>query len=103
MKYFLGIEVARSKDGIFISQRKYILDLLKETGILGSKVLDTPMGPNVKLGDNPCGELVDKGSYQRLVGKLIYLAHTRPDIAFAESMVSQFMHNPKQPYLDAVL
>ncbi|KAF5942914.1 hypothetical protein HYC85_020556 [Camellia sinensis] len=86
LKYFLGIEVARSKDGIFISQRKYVLDLLKETGMLGCKACATPLEPNQKLGDDEGGEVVDRGSYQRLVGKLIYLSHSRPDIAVAVSI-----------------
>ena len=46
--------------------------------------------------------LVDKGRYQRLVGKLIYLSHTRPDIAYVVSVVSQFMHNPRQPHMNDV-
>ena len=94
LRYFLGMEVARSKKGIVVSQRKYILDLLKETGMNGCRPLDTPMDPNVKLGKNGEGVLVDTARYQRLVGKLIYLSHTRLDIAFAVSMVSQFMHAP---------
>ena len=52
LKYFLGIELARSKHGILISQRKFVLDLLKEMGILGSKACDTPMEHNQKLGDD---------------------------------------------------
>lgn len=103
LKYFLGIEVARSSQGIFISQRKYVLDLLTETGMLGSKACDTPMEPNKKLGDDTDGEMVDRGRYQRLVGKLIYLSHTRPDIAFAVSVVSQFMHAPYTTHYDAVI
>ena len=55
LKYFLGIEVARSKQGIFISQRKYVLDLLQETGLLGSKACDTPMELNKKLVMIPKG------------------------------------------------
>ena len=60
----------------------------------GCRSLDTPMDPNMKLGKNGEGVLVDTARYQRLVGKLIYLSHTRLDIAFAVSMVSQFMHAP---------
>ncbi|KAK3024584.1 hypothetical protein RJ639_044326 [Escallonia herrerae] len=75
-----GMEVARSKSGITVSQRKYVLDLLRDTG----------------------GKDVDREQYQRLVGKLIYLSHTRPDIAFAVSLISQFMHSPKKKHLDAV-
>ncbi|PNX62629.1 putative copia-type protein [Trifolium pratense] len=80
LKYFLGMEVARSKKGIVVSQRKYVLDLLQETCMSGSKPADTPMDQSAKLwekGDTP----VDTGRYQRLVGKLIYLAHTCPDIS----------------------
>ncbi|XP_074335810.1 retrovirus-related Pol polyprotein from transposon RE1 isoform X1 [Apium graveolens] len=80
LKYFLGMEVARSREGLSISQRKYVLDLLKETGMTGCKPIDTPMDPNTKL--QATGISVDKGRYQRLVGKLLYLAHTRPDIGF---------------------
>ena len=102
LKYFLGIEVARSKDGIFISQRKYVLDLLKETGMLGCKACATPLEPNQKLGDDAGGEVVDRGSYQRLVGKLIYLSHSLPDIVVAVSVVSQFMHAPYQEQTSSI-
>ncbi|XP_022018834.1 uncharacterized mitochondrial protein AtMg00810-like [Helianthus annuus] len=92
LKYFLGIEVLRSKQGIFICQKKYVLDLLVETGLIDCKPADTPMAVNHNLHMEPNGELADKERYQRLVGKLIYLSHTRPDIAYAVGVVSQFMH-----------
>jgi len=84
-----------------VSQQKYILDLLKEIGMSGYRPADTPMDPNAKLwgeGSIP----IDTGRYQRLVGKLIYLSHTRPDIAFSVSVVSQFMHSPFDEHLEAV-
>ena len=90
LKYFLGIEVAYSNEGIFISQRKYILDLLKETGKLGCKPASVPIEQNHKLSIEEESAKVDKMQYQRLVGKLIYLAHTRPNLAYAVSVVSQF-------------
>ena len=71
--------------------------------MLGSKACDSPMEQNQKLSDDSSGEMVDRGRYQRLVGKLIYLSHTRPDIAFAVSVVSQFMHSPRASHHDAVL
>jgi hypothetical protein len=101
MRYFLGMEVARSDKGIFISQRKYILDLLEETGMLGCRPADSPIEVNHHLkGD--MGERTDRERYQRLVGRLIYLAHTRPDVSYAVGVVSQFMHDPCTAHLDAV-
>lgn len=68
LKYFLGIEVARSKRGIFLSQQKYILDLLAEVGMMDCKSADTPIIQNHKLGGYPSQIPTDKGKYQRLVG-----------------------------------
>ena len=102
LKYFPGMEVARSKKEIVISQRKYVLDLLKETGLLGCKPATTPIDPNHKLRKDEKDVPIDKTRYQKLVGKLIYLAHTRPDIAFAVGLVSQFMHCPSEDHLQAV-
>ncbi|CAN1791793.1 Retrovirus-related Pol polyprotein from transposon TNT 1-94, partial [Linum perenne] len=103
LRYFLGMEVARSKRGLVISQRKYILDLLKETGMLGCKPIDTPMETNKKFSLDENSVPVNRGRYQRLVGKLIYLAHTRPDIAFSVSIVSQHMHSPTEEHMEAVI
>ncbi|CAN6719358.1 unnamed protein product [Malus baccata var. baccata] len=86
LKYFLGIEVARSQQGIFLSQRKYVLDILTETGMLACKPADSPIELNHKLGEYPDQIPTNKERYQRIVGKLIYLAHTRPDIAYLVSM-----------------
>ena len=96
MQYFLGIEVAHSKEGILLSQQKYILDLLDETGLLRGKGGRIPIDPNTKLQANKGGQEVDKGRFQRLLGQLIYLSHTRPDISFAVSLFSQFMHDPNE-------
>ena len=102
LKYFLGMEFAKSKEGIFVNQRKYVLDLLGETGMLGCKPAETPMEPNTKLQPAQTKSVVNKEQYQRLVGRLIYLSHTRPDIAFSVSMVSQFMHSPGPEHFEAV-
>ena len=102
LSYFLGIEIAHSSKGLFLSQRKYVIDLLKETGKLGAKPAGTPMETNIKLGPEDGEPLSDIGQYQRLVGKLIYLTVTRPDIAFVVSVVSQFMHAPRTSHLSAI-
>ncbi|XP_057999413.1 uncharacterized mitochondrial protein AtMg00810-like [Hevea brasiliensis] len=101
LKYFLGIEVVRSDKGIFISQRKYILDLLEETRTLGCKSAESPIKENHKLQDR-VGESMDIGRYQRLVGRLIYLSQTRLDITYAVGLVSQYMHDPCEPHLEAI-
>ena len=59
------------------------------------------MDPNHKLGEAKEELVVDKRMYQRLVGRFIYLAHTRPDIAYSVSVISQFMHDPREPHLQA--
>ena len=82
LKYFLGLEVAYSKNGIFLNQRKYVLDLLQETGKFGIKPSDTPTDSGGKLDDT--GALLsDIGQFQRLVGRLIYLTITRPNLSYA--------------------
>nr|CAD1837532.1 unnamed protein product [Ananas comosus var. bracteatus] len=81
LKYFLGIEVTRCKRGIFLSQRKYVLDLLAETEKLGAKPCSAPMDPNLQLTANHDELFEDPERYRRLVGKLNYLTVTRPDIA----------------------
>ena len=101
LKYFLGMEFARSRDGIFVTQRKYTLDLLSETGLLGCRAAETPTEPNQKLQHAKPENVVNIEQFQRLVGRLIYLSHTRPDIAFAVSRVSQFMHSPGQEHFEA--
>ncbi|XP_071694977.1 secreted RxLR effector protein 161-like [Rutidosis leptorrhynchoides] len=103
LKYFLGIEVLRSQQGIFICQKKYILDLLVETRMIDCKPAETPMIPNQKLFMEDNVELLDKGQYQRIAGKLIYLAHTRTDITHAVGVVSQFMHQPHVHHLEAAM
>nr|KYP41563.1 hypothetical protein KK1_037045 [Cajanus cajan] len=83
LKYFLGIEVTYSKKGIFISQRKYVLDLLKEIRKLGCRTSRVPIEQNHRIGSVESPPM-EKYQYKKLVGKLIYLLHTRPDIAYAE-------------------
>ncbi|RVW36637.1 Retrovirus-related Pol polyprotein from transposon RE1 [Vitis vinifera] len=103
LKYFLGIEVSRSSEGIFLSQRKYALDLLQETGMSGCQPVNTPTEEGLKLCVESNQVSTDKGRYQRLVGRLMYLAHTRPDLAYALSVVSQYMHNPGEQHMNAVM
>ncbi|GJZ57138.1 ribonuclease H-like domain-containing protein [Tanacetum coccineum] len=106
LKYFLGIKVLDKKDGICLSQRKYCLELLHEYGLLAAKHVDTPLPENTTLNHIKSDDdhLLDNiRNYQRLVGKLIYLTNTRPDISYDVHYLNQFMHAPLVSHLDAAL
>ncbi|RVW29213.1 Retrovirus-related Pol polyprotein from transposon RE1 [Vitis vinifera] len=103
LKYFLGIEVSRSSEEIFLSQRKYALNILQKIGISGCQPVNTPIEEGLKLCVEPNQVSTDKGRYQKLVGRLMYLAHTRPDLTYALSVVSQYMHNPGEQHMNAVM
>lgn len=103
LKYFLGIEVARSSAGLFLYQRKYTLDIISEAGLLGAKPSGFPIEQNHKLGLASGDLLEDPESYRRLVGRLIYLAVTRPDLAYSVHILSQFMQEPRTEHWEAAL
>ena len=103
LKYFLGNEVSIYDKGIFLSQSKYALDLLQEIGMSACQPADTPVEERLKLCVETNQEPVDKGRYQRLIGRLMHLAHTRPDLTYALSIGSQFMHNPEEQHMNAVM
>jgi len=70
--------------------------------MIDCKTIEVPIEKNHKIESDEGSSSVNKGQYQRLVGKLIYLVHTRPDIAYVVSVVSQYMHNPKERHLQAI-
>lgn len=103
LKYFLGLEVARSTHGIHLCQHKYALDILSDSGMLGSRPGSTPMEYSTRLNATMGTPLSEScaSSYRRLVGRLIYLTNTRPDIAYAVQQLSQYMANPTTPHSQA--
>ncbi|GJV85459.1 ribonuclease H-like domain-containing protein [Tanacetum coccineum] len=106
LKYFLGIEVLENNNGIYLSQRKYYLELLHEFGLLAAKHVYSPLPKNATLNHIESDDdhlLLNIGNYQRLVGKLIYLTNTRLDISYTVHYLSQFMHSPLNSHLDAAL
>ncbi|CAM8998928.1 unnamed protein product [Rhodiola kirilowii] len=101
LRYFLGFEVSRSDDGLFLNQKKYALELISEAGLLGCKPSIIPMDTNHKLGLSTAPVLTDPMPYRRLVGQLIYLTYTRPDLAYHVHILSQFMNQPTEDHLKA--
>uniref|UniRef100_A0A2N9HJJ7 Reverse transcriptase Ty1/copia-type domain-containing protein n=1 Tax=Fagus sylvatica TaxID=28930 RepID=A0A2N9HJJ7_FAGSY len=103
LSYFLGLEVTSSSDGYYLSQAKYASDLLSKAGLTDSKTVSTPLELNVKLNTTDGEPLSDATLYRQLVGSLIYLTVTRPDLAYAVHLVSQFMSAPRSTHYAAVL
>ncbi|KAM6555213.1 hypothetical protein CsatB_002232 [Cannabis sativa] len=102
LRYFLGFEIAKGKDGLFLSQRKYAIELLEETGYAGSKPAKAPMDPRTKLDDQQGEPLTNPSYYRQVVGKLLYLTLSRPDIMYAVNCLSQFMSQPRTTHLQAL-
>lgn len=113
LRYFLSIEIARTCKGVVPNQHKYALELITEAGLSSSNPRKTPMETNLKFisvdYDQYAGNkkhdqvLLDATPYKRLIGKLLYLTVTRPDISFSVQQLSQFMHKPKQSHLDTAI
>ena len=101
LKFFLGLEIARNSKGIFVSQRKYALEILDDYGILAAKLDPVPMEPNMKLSREDGDLLIHPTSYQRMIGRLVYLTITRPDISYFVQLLNRFMDSPRKPHLDA--
>lgn len=100
MHYFLGLEVWQKLGDIFLSQGKYVVKLLERFGMIKCKPLPTPMEMNFKklCGEIAGSDLANLSEYRQLVGALMFLVNTRPDICFAVNTLSQFMTEPHHVY-----
>ena len=88
MHYFLGMEVWQSADGIFLGQGKYAVEILKRFGMMDCKTMATPMELNLKILSDASSESVDVMMYHHMIGSLMYLTNTRPNICFAVNTLS---------------
>ncbi|XP_031262354.1 uncharacterized protein LOC116120541 [Pistacia vera] len=111
--WFYGAGIARSSEGIVLNQRKFALELILETGLSAAKPIDTPLEQHLKLTSYEYDQkflpdakddlLTDPSVFRRMVGRLLYLTMTRPDISFTVQILSQHMQTPKQSHLEAAL
>ncbi|XP_022872987.1 uncharacterized protein LOC111391933 [Olea europaea var. sylvestris] len=102
LSYFLGFQVKQTDCGLFISQSKYAKDLVKRFGLDSKKHTRTPMSTNVKLGHDPTVKSVDQTVYRSMIGSLLYLTASRPDIALSVGVCARFQADPKESYLGTV-
>ncbi|GKD41859.1 uncharacterized mitochondrial protein-like protein, partial [Tanacetum coccineum] len=101
IKYFLSIEVSRNSKGLVLSQRMYILDIFEDCGFQGCKPSPFPFEQNLILDKKDKEPKVDAGRYRRLVGRLLYLQTTRPDIAYSVNVLCQYIVDPRHSHMDA--
>ncbi|GKE63899.1 uncharacterized mitochondrial protein-like protein [Tanacetum coccineum] len=100
--FFLGLQVKQKEDGIFISQDKFMTEILKKFGFTDVKTTSTPMETHKPLLKDADGEDVDEHLYRSMIGSLIYLTSSRPDIMFAVCACARYQINPKVSHLHAV-
>ena len=103
LNYFLGLEITHSTDGLYITQTKYAAELLSWAGLIDNKTIDTPVEFNAHLTPSGGKPLSNPSLHRRLVGNLIYLIVTRPDISYDVHQVSQYLSAPRSTYYATVL
>ena len=101
LNYFLGIEVSQVKEGIFISQKKYTKSILQKFKMMDCRSEALPLAANEKFRKDDGEKKVNNSFFRSLIGNLLYLTSTRPDIMFAASLLSRFMQEPSQVHFGA--
>ncbi|GJX47970.1 retrovirus-related pol polyprotein from transposon TNT 1-94 [Tanacetum coccineum] len=102
LNFLLGLPIKQLEDGMFFNQSKYIKEMLKKFGLEDSKPMKTPMSTETKLTKDEEGEFVDNTKYRGLIGSLLYLTASRPDIMFSVCLCARFQEDPKTSHLEAV-
>ena len=102
LNFFLGLQIRQTSNGIFVSQSKYVNDLLKKFDLKNIKPIGTPMNPSIKIDKDENGKSIDMTMYRGMIGSLLYLTASRPDIMFSVCLCARFQANPKESHLVAV-
>ncbi|XP_021732729.1 uncharacterized protein LOC110699548 [Chenopodium quinoa] len=102
LNFFLGLQIKQIAEGIMIHQQKYFKELLKKYNRENTKTNHTPMGTATRLDEDPQGKSVDQTTYRGMIGSLLYLTASRPDIAFSIGLCARFQSNPKESHLTVV-
>jgi hypothetical protein len=102
LQFFLGLQIKQTKEGTFVHQAKYTKDILKKFKMDDSKPLSTPMGTTTGLDGDEDGEPMDQKEYQSMIGSLLYLMATRPDIQFNVCLCARFQASPRTSHLQAI-
>jgi hypothetical protein len=102
LTFFLGIQVKQTKQGTFVHKAKYTKDLMKKFNMAEVKPLSTPMSMATTLDPDKNGEVVDQREYRSMIGSLLYLTATRPDIQFAVGLCVRFQASPRSSHQTVV-
>ena len=95
LSYFLGLQIKQLKNGTFVSQGKYIKDMLKKFGMNEAKAISTPMETNGNLDSDASGNMMDQKLYRSMIGSLLYVTASRPDVMFSVCMCARFQASPR--------
>ncbi|XP_021774132.1 uncharacterized protein LOC110738071 [Chenopodium quinoa] len=101
LNFFLGLQIKQTEEGM-IHQQKYIKELIKKYKLDNVKTNNTPMGIATRLDEVPTGTCVDQSMYRGMIGSLLYLTASRPNISFSVGLCARFQANPKESHLKAV-
>jgi hypothetical protein len=101
LSYFLSLQIKQLMNGTFVSQDKYIKDMLKKFGMNESKAISTPVGTNGNLDSDASGNMVDQKLYRSMIGSLLYMTASRPDVMFSVCMCARFHASPRESHLKA--
>jgi hypothetical protein len=102
LQFFLGLQIKQSKEGTFVHQDKYTKDIVRKFKMEDSKAMTTPMSMTTALDADEEGEHVDQKEYRSMIGSLLYLTATRPDIQFSVCLCARFLASPRTSHRQAV-